>query len=41
MAEKTWVTATPLCFLVQLLRQIVLDSHLTDGVELAFQPAPG
>jgi hypothetical protein len=28
-------------FLVQSLRQIVLDSHLTDGVELAFQPAPG
>jgi hypothetical protein len=23
---------------VQLLRQIVLDAHLTDGVELAFQP---
>jgi len=41
MAEKNWVTATPLCFkLMQLLRQIVLDTHLTDGVGLAFQPAP-
>jgi hypothetical protein len=40
MAEKTGLQLL-LLVLVQLLPQTVLDSHLTDGVESAFQPTPG
>jgi hypothetical protein len=40
MAEKNGLQLL-LFVLVQLLREIVFDTHLTDGVELAFQPAPG